>query len=71
MALDPVRYPFARLVDATHKMPWQGRMFGDNAEHPGFERVDVQESHTHFLLAGGSIELAEPPQAPKADPSLD
>jgi len=57
--LDIKRYPFARLVVAEHTMPFRGRWFGVNEEHPGFERVDMQEGHTHFLIKGGSIVLVD------------
>ena len=63
--LDPARYPFARLVVPAHRMPFNGRLFGDNADHPGFERVDLFDGFTHMLLAGGSIVLTDPP--PRSD----
>jgi hypothetical protein len=67
MALDPKRYPFARLVDASHRLPWGGRLFGDNQDHPGLERVDLWDSHVSMLIAGGSLVLADPP-APTPSP---
>jgi hypothetical protein len=68
MALDTARFPYARLVDAAHRLPFNGRLFGDNQEIPGFERVDMWDGHTYFLLAHKSIELAEPPA--KAEPEI-
>jgi hypothetical protein len=73
MKLDPTRYVRCRLADPTHKLPWGGRLFGDNAEDPGHETVDVI-AHGH-LLAGGSLvrapkeEAASPPAASKGSPS--
>jgi hypothetical protein len=62
--LDSDRYPFARLVDAAHQLPWLGRLFGSHPDHPGLERVDLFDDMTHMLIAGGSIELADPPVKP-------
>jgi hypothetical protein len=53
MKLDPVRYIRCRLADASHRLPWGSRLFGDNSEDPGHEIVDVI-AHGH-LIAGGSV----------------
>lgn len=64
MTLDPARYVFARLADPAHKLPWDGRLFGDNADHPGLEQVDLFDSFVSMLFAGGSLVPAEAPSAP-------
>lgn len=58
MDLDPRRYIRARLADATHKLPFRGRLFGDNQDDPGFEIVDTFPSLDAFLLGDGSIVAA-------------
>jgi hypothetical protein len=69
MDLDPRRYIRARLADASHKLPFRGRLFGDNQDDPGFEIVDTFPSLDAFLLGDGSIvaapkEIATVPPAP-------
>ena len=55
MMLAPDRYVRARLSDPSHKLPWQGRLFGVGGEEPGFETVDLWSPFTQLLLADGSI----------------
>lgn len=75
MDLDPRRYIRARLADASHKLPFRGRLFGDNQDHPGFEIVDLFHSFDAYLLRDGSIvaapkEEVAKPAAPRAPDSM-
>ena len=64
MIVDNPRYVRARLSDPTHKMPWNGRLFGEGGDEPGFEMVDLWSPFTQLLLADGSIQLAPATAAP-------
>lgn len=64
MDLDPRRYIRARLADASHKLPFRGRLFGENQDHPGFEMVDTFFSFDAYLLRDGSIVAAPKEEAP-------
>ena len=68
MDLDPRRYIRARLADASHKLPFRGRFFGDNQDHPGFEIVDLFGSFDAYLLRDGSIVAAPEEEAPPPSP---
>lgn len=72
MDLDPRRYIRARLADASHKLPFRGRFFGDNQEDHGFEMVDTFTAFDAYLLGDGSIvaapkEMADPTPAPREE----
>lgn len=67
--LDPARYPFARLRDASHRLPFGARLFGANADHPGFERVDLFDGTINMLIADGSIEIVADPRKKPSKPA--